>query len=75
MQRLRIPAFSESNLFDTLVDTAERMQRDRGPQSDRSTLYWYRHFQQADLRQNPQSAAKCRSSNLRHRPDADLCAN
>jgi Ca-activated chloride channel homolog len=26
MQRLRIPAFSEANLFDTLVDTAERMQ-------------------------------------------------
>lgn len=25
MQRLRIPAFSEANLFDTLVDTAERM--------------------------------------------------
>lgn len=26
MQRLRIPAFSESNLYDALVDTAERMQ-------------------------------------------------
>jgi Ca-activated chloride channel family protein len=26
MQRLRIPAFSESNLFDALVDTAQRMQ-------------------------------------------------
>ncbi len=25
MQRLRIPAFSESNLFDALVDTADRM--------------------------------------------------
>jgi VWFA-related protein len=25
MQRLRIPAFSESNLYDALVDTAERM--------------------------------------------------
>lgn len=25
MRRLRIPAFSEANLFDTLVDTAERM--------------------------------------------------
>jgi Ca-activated chloride channel homolog len=30
MQRLRIPAFSESNLFDTLVDTAERMQEIEG---------------------------------------------
>ncbi len=26
MQRLRIPAFSESNLYDAVVDTAERMQ-------------------------------------------------
>jgi VWFA-related protein len=26
MQRLRIPAFSESNLYDALVDTVERMQ-------------------------------------------------
>ena len=26
MQRLRIPAFSESNLYDALVDTSERMQ-------------------------------------------------
>jgi Ca-activated chloride channel family protein len=26
MQRLRIPAFSESNLYDALVDTAQRMQ-------------------------------------------------
>lgn len=30
MQRLRIPAFSEANLFDTLVDTAERMQEIEG---------------------------------------------
>lgn len=30
MQRLRIPAFSESNLFDTLVDTTERMSEIEG---------------------------------------------
>jgi len=30
MQRLRIPAFSESNLFDALVDTAERMNEIEG---------------------------------------------
>jgi Ca-activated chloride channel homolog len=30
MQRLRIPAFSESNLYDALVDTAERMQEIEG---------------------------------------------
>ena len=30
MQRLRIPAFSESNLYDALVDTAERMNEIEG---------------------------------------------
>lgn len=30
MQRLRIPAFRESNLYDALVDTAERMQEIEG---------------------------------------------
>jgi VWFA-related protein len=30
MQRLRIPAFSESNLYDTLVDTTERMSEIEG---------------------------------------------
>lgn len=30
MQRLRIPAFSESNMFDTLVDTTERMSEIEG---------------------------------------------
>ena len=30
MSRLRIPAFSESNLYDALVDTAERMQEIEG---------------------------------------------
>ena len=30
MQRLRIAAFSESNLFDALVDTAERMSEIEG---------------------------------------------
>lgn len=30
MQRLRIPAFSESNLYDALVDTSERMQEIEG---------------------------------------------
>jgi Ca-activated chloride channel homolog len=30
MQRLRIPAFSEANLFDTLVDTTERMSEIEG---------------------------------------------
>lgn len=30
MQRLRIPAFSEANLYDTLIDTSERMQKIEG---------------------------------------------
>jgi VWFA-related protein len=30
MQRLRIPGFSESNMFDALVETAERMQKIEG---------------------------------------------
>ena len=30
MQRLRIPAFSESNMYDALTDTAERMQEIEG---------------------------------------------
>lgn len=30
MQRLRIPAFSEANLYDTLIDTSDRMQKIEG---------------------------------------------
>lgn len=30
MQRLRIPAFSEANLYDTLIDTTDRMQKIEG---------------------------------------------
>jgi len=36
MQRLRIAAYSESNLYDALVDTAERMSEIEGPEIDRT---------------------------------------
>ena len=75
MQRLRIPAFSESNLYDALVDTAERMNEIEGRKGDRADLDRRGYVQQAHVRQDAQGAAERRRADLRHRPDADLCAN
>jgi hypothetical protein len=70
MQRLRIPAFSESNLYDTLVDTTERMSEIEGRKAI-VLLYGCGHFQQIDV--STRHGRRCRTpaSDLRHRTDAD----
>ena len=70
MQRLRIAAFSESNLFDALTDTADRMSGNRRAQGHRADLLRHRHLQQADLRQDPQDHPAGQRAHLRHRSDA-----
>ena len=50
MQRLRIAAFSESNLFDALTDTADRMTEIEGRKAIVADRVRHRHLQQADVR-------------------------
>jgi hypothetical protein len=57
MQRLRIAAYSESNLYDALTDTADRMSTIRGPKSHRRHRQRRRYLLEADLRQDPQIAS------------------
>ncbi len=49
MQRLRIPGFSESNMFDALAETAGPYAEDRRPQSHPPDIVRHRHIQQTDL--------------------------
>jgi Ca-activated chloride channel family protein len=49
MQRLRIPGFSEANLFDALADTEDRMSKIEGRKAIVLLSSGDRYFQQADL--------------------------
>ena len=75
LQRLRIPGMSESNLYDALVDTEERMENIEGRKAIVLLSERRGHLQQADPRQGAQAHPGGRRSDLRHRPDAGACAS
>ena len=71
MQRLRIPAFSESNLYDALIDTADRMNDIEGRKAIVLISTGVDTFSKLTFDKTRKSAAECRRADLRHRPDAD----
>ena len=61
MQRLRIPGFAESNMFDALARHSRPHVEDRRAQGDPADRFGHRHFQQAHLRQGAQELCRNRA--------------
>ncbi len=70
MQRLRIPGFSESNMFDAVVDTEQRMSNIEGRKAILLIASGRDTFSKLTFDKATESHARGRRANLRHQPAA-----
>ena len=71
LDRLKIAAFSEANIFDALTDTAERMSEIEGRKAILLITSGIDTFSKTHLRSDAQEAARSRRAGLLDRSDAD----